>query len=458
MKKIISLLLIILIFLLNSVNVFANPQQSETSEENKVNKLQASSPYVILLDLSTGNVLYSKNAKKKIYPASLTEIMTAVVVLENANLEKLFEADETALSNVRESDSKMGILKGERLSVRQLLYGMLLSSASDAANVLAQGVGGSIDKFVEKMNLKAKELGLKNTNFTNPTGFHDERHVSTAADMAKLTRYAMSIPEFCEIVKTSSYNIMATEQYENERKIINRNHFVSTLLRRDYYYKYSTGIKTGYTVEAKSCIAASVKKNNVELLCLIFGAKTQDNIAMSFVDCKNLFDYIFENYNSLEVVNSDEIVAQTKLVNSRRNNKVLLKTGEGLAALKHKDKKKLEITYKDFVPNEISAPVKAGEELGKREYFLNGASVGVVSLVADKDYKFDPITFFINKLIAFLKSPWLFVCIGVIIILLILKERHRRKLIRKKRREAKIERNKQIMNDIDKYKSQNLQL
>ena len=454
MKKIISLLLIISICLLSCISVFAVPQQGETTQENTSSaKLEANSPYVILLDLNTGNILYSKNADKKIYPASITEVMTAIIVLENTNLEKLFEADETALSNVKESDSKMGILKGERLSVRQLLYGMLLSSAADAANVLAQGVGGSIDKFVEKMNLKAKDLGLKKTNFTNPTGAHDERHISTANDMAKIARYAMGIPEFREIVKTQSYNIMATEQYKNERKIINRNHFVSTLQRRDYYYKYSTGIKTGYTVEAKSCIAASVKKNNVELLCLIFGANTQDNVAMSFVDCKNMFDYVFENYNSLSVVKNDKIVAQTKLINSRRNNKVLLKTGEDLAALKHKDTEKLEITYKDSVPKEISAPIKAGEKIGKREYFLNGTSVGVVSLIADKDYKFDPITFFINKLIAFLKSPWLFVCIAVVIILLIFKERHRRKVIRKKRREAKIERNKQIMKDIDTYNS-----
>jgi D-alanyl-D-alanine carboxypeptidase len=113
----------------------------------------------------------------------------------------------------------MGIITGEKLSVRQLLHGMILASASDATNVLAEGVGGSIDAFVELMNKKAKKLGMKNTNFTNPIGFHDERHYSTAQDMAKLARYAMNIHEFREIVKTQSYTITPTEKSKNERKI-----------------------------------------------------------------------------------------------------------------------------------------------------------------------------------------------------------------------------------------------
>lgn len=449
-KKLISLILI-MIFVAFQV---ANATNEITADEVTVNEtLSAKSSNVILLDMNTGSVLYEKNSKDKIFPAEITEIMTAVIVLENENLEKLFEAGETALSNISEGDSKMGIVTGERLSVRQLLHGMLLASASDAANVLAHGVGGSVGEFVDLMNKKAKKLGMKNTNFTNPTGEHDERHYSTTEDMAILSRYAMSIPEFREIVKTQSYTITPTEKSKNERKIINRNHFASSLLRADYYYKYSTGIKTGYTIQAKSCIAASAKKGNVELLCLIFGANTEDNVAISFVDCKNMFDFVFNNYSSIKIVSANKIVAQTKLINSRRTKKVILKAAKDLDALKDKKINETEITFKDYYPKEVSAPIEKNQEIGKREYFLNGNSVGTVMLVADKNYKFDPITYFINKLIAFLKSPWLLVAIILIIALLILKERHRRKVLRNERKRAKMERNKRMIEDINNYKS-----
>ena len=456
-KKILSFILIVVFCVLNlsvvsATNINAN-QVTNTEETVSAQELSAKSSNVILLDMNTGSVLYEKKSKSKIFPAEITEIMTAVVVLENENLEKLFEASETALSNISEGDSKIGIITGEKLSVRQLLHGMLLASASDAANVLSEGIGGSTEQFVSLMNKKAAQLGMKNTNFTNPTGFHDERHYSTAQDMAILARYAMSIPEFREIVKTQSYTITPTEKSKNERKILNRNHFASSLLRADYYYKYSTGIKTGYTPEAKSCIAASAKKGNTELLCLIFGAKTEDNIAISFVDCKNMFDYVFDNYTSIKIVNEDKIVAQTKLINSRRTNKVILKAGKSLEALQDKKITETEITYKDNYPATVSAPVKEKQEIGTREYFLNGVSVGSVPLISDKNYNFDPVTYFINKLNAFIKSPWLFVVIFLIIVLLILKERHRRSVIRKERKKAKMERNKKMIEDINNYKS-----
>lgn len=453
-KKILSFILIVVFSMLNFQVINATNLTSDENEGEDVvvaDELTAKSSNVILLDMNTGSVLYEKKSAKKIFPAEITEIMTAVVVLENANLEKLFEANETALSNISEGDSKMGIITGEKLSVRQLLHGMILASASDATNVLAEGVGGSIDAFVELMNKKAKKLGMKNTNFTNPIGFNDERHYSTAQDMAILARYAMNIPEFREIVKTQSYTITPTEKSKNERKILNRNHFVSSLLRTDYYYKYATGIKTGYTVEAKSCIAASAKKGNTELLCLIFGAKTEDNVAISFVDCKNLFNYVFDNYSSIKIVSEDKIVAQTKLINSRRTKKVILKAGKSLEALKDKKITETEITFKDNYPTQVSAPVEEKQEIGTREYFLNGVSVGCVPLVSDKNYNFDPITYFINQINAFIKSPWLFVVMFIVIAGFILKERHRRKVIRRERKKAKLERNKKMMEDINNY-------
>ncbi|MBQ3023176.1 MAG: D-alanyl-D-alanine carboxypeptidase [Clostridia bacterium] len=450
MKKKIILYALTVILLLSFSCAYAAPEKetNQVNIEEEENTLAAKSPHVILLDMKTGSVIYQKNASEKVYPAALTNIMTALLVLENCNLEELVPASDTALSNVAEGDSKMGIIKGERLSVRQLLYGMMLSSASDAANLLAEKTSGSIEGFVTLMNERAKELGMKNTSFTNPTGDHDERHYTTAEDMAILVRVAMQNETFAQIVKTKSYSIPATEKCHTARKITNRNHFVSDLLRRDYYYKFSTGIKTGYSIEAKSCIAASAEKNSMTLLALVFKAETVDNVAQSFRDCADMFDYVFDNYVSETIVKKDAIVAQTDLENTRREKKLILKAEEKVTFIKTKETKKSEVTYKDTVPKRISAPVKENDIIGTREYFVNGKSIGSVNLLAKKSYKLDPITYIVNKMIAFVTSPWLFVTIAFVIFILIMAERRRRRILRKKRREARKKRNQQLIESI----------
>ncbi len=449
-KRFITAILSIIIILSFSCNVFAeNENETKPNTDEPKETLFAKSPHAILLDIKTGAVIYEKNSDEKVYPAGLTKIMTAVLVLENCNIEQLMTAGETALSNVRAGDSKIGIINGERLSVRQLLYTMLLASASDAANVLAEQTSGSIEKFVALMNERAKELGMGNTNFTNPTGEHDERHYTTARDMAKLARYAMSIGEFCEIVKSESYNIPPTEKSDTARKITNRNHFVSKLLRSDYYYKYSTGIATGYTPEAKSCIAASAQNKGMNLLSLVFEAETEDNVAQSFTDCKNMFDFVFGNFTSQSVAKQNDIVAQTQIINTRREKKLILRAETPLDVIVDKDGAKAEITYKDTLPNKISAPVKENQKIGVREYFLNGVSIGTINLIADKNYNLDPITFVVNKMIAFVTSPWMFVFIAILIFVLVMAERRRRRILRKRRREARAKRNKELMKEIE---------
>lgn len=453
MKNKITACVLIIVLMFSFFCVYAEEvdenKEKVNIEEPQEYTLGAKSPHAILLDMKTGGVIYKKNANQKVYPAGLTNIMTALLVLENCNLEELVTVTDTALANVSAGDSRMGIIKDERLSVRQLLYGMLLSSASDVTNLLAEKTGGSIDGFVSLMNKRAKELGMDNTNFTNPTGEHDERHYTTAEDMAKVTMAAMKNETFAEIVKSKSYSIPATEKSHTARKITNRNHFVSNLLRNDYYYKYSTGIKTGYTAQAKSCIAASAQKNGMSLLALVFNAETTDNVAQSFADCKNMFDYVFENYVSQIVVKQGEIIAQTELINTRREKKLILRAENQVSIIKVKDSENVEITYEDFIDEKVSAPVKKDEKIGYREYFLNGKSIGTVNLLAEKSYKLDLITFLVNKMIAFVTSPWLFVAIAVIIFVLVMAERRRRRILRKKRRDARNKRNRELIRSID---------
>ncbi len=447
-KKFVSVILCLITFF-SLANCVIAENEIAAEEVPQKKEISAASPYVVLADLSNGMIIYEKNSDKRVYPADLTKIMTAVLVLENCKMEDMVTASETAISNVKTGDSKLGLVKEEKLSVRQLLYAMLLGSASDASNVLAEQTSGSIEEFVVLMNEKAKVLGMNNTNFTNPTGEHDERHYTTAVDMTALVVYAMQSEEFREIVKCDSYSIPATNKNTSAHKVVNTNHFVSRLRRGDYYYKYSTGIKTGYNQEAKSCIAASASKNGMELLALVFGAETVDNVAQSFKDCKNMFDFTFENYVRKDVVGEGEIVAQIKVENTRRNNKLILKTDKELSVINHKDKEELKVTYKDSLPAEKSAPIKEKEVIGTREYFIGGKSIGTLNLVADKDYALDPITFVINKMIAFVTSPWLYVAIFLAIVVLVLLERRRRRIIRRKRREARARRNREMTQKIN---------
>lgn len=447
-NKIIACVLIIIMMMPFSCT-FAEKEKGSEEKINTEETISAKSPHVILMDMKTGAVIYKKSAGSKVYPAALTNIMTALLVLEKCNLEELVTASESALSNVSPGDNKMGIIKEEKLSVRQLLYGMLLASASDAANVLAEKTSGSIEEFVKLMNSRAKKLGMKNTNFTNPTGEHDERHYTTASDMAILSRKAMQNETFREIVKCQSYSIPATEKSHTARKITNRNHFVSNLVRNDYYYKNSTGLKTGYTPEAKSCVAVSAEKNGMSLLALAFEAETVDNVAQSFADCKNMFDFVFSNYVPQLIVAEGEIIAQTELINARREKKLILKSENAVSIIKPKDLENVEITYSDSIKEKVSAPVEKNDKIGIREYFVDGKSIGTVNLLAEKSYKLDPITFMVNKMIAFVTSPWLFITIAILVFFIIMAERRRRRILRKKRRDARNKRNRELLQSIE---------
>ena len=439
-----------IILLFSNVCVSYAVNVTEKNEETEQEKIEAKSPYAILVDLNSGIVLYQKNANDTVYPAALTNIMTAVLVLENCNLEELATASETALSNVMSGDSKIGILKDEKLSVRQLLYGMMLESASDAANVLAEKTFGSIEEFVKQMNKRAGELGMKNTNFTNPTGNHDERHYTTAADMAVLSRYAMSIPEFRDIIKCDSYSIPPTEKNQNTRKAVNRNHLVSRLVRNDYYYSYATGMKSAYSAEAKSCLAATATRKSVSVLALVFGATTENNIAQSYADCREMFDFVFRNYITQQIVEEGDIVAQTQLENARRENKVILKVSEGVSVLRRKDSEALEVSYKDHFSKAVSAPVEKDKKVGTREYYMNNELIATVDLLSDKDYKLDPVTYLVNKVVAFVTSPWLYAVIILLLLLIVLAERRRRRILRKKKRDARKKRNKELVRSIER--------
>lgn len=367
MKKIFLLFLFILA--INS-NVFA---------------VEVGSPRAILIDVDTGRVLYQKNAYEAAYPASTTKVLTAILVLENCELDEMVTASSLAVNSVYADGTTASIQPGETLSVKDLLSTLLIHSANDAAYVLAEHVGGSIDSFVSMMNSRAKELGARSTYFVNPNGLPSTSHKCSAYDMALFAKYAMqTFPEFREIVSTVNYTLPITEQYTelymNEypgaKSVIRYlNTTTNHLINPDksaYYYEYATGIKTGYTVAAANCIVASAEKEGVELIVVIFGASGWTNLKN---DCVNLFEYGFSILKSEPLAVSGTLLDTITIENGQKDaNQLEILIEDTLYATLHHQEDIGNYEPSISLNPDIKAPISAGSIIGTVTYTVNDVS------------------------------------------------------------------------------------
>lgn len=289
--------------------IFATNDVSIYADLNSTNRLDLHSSSALLMDASSGAILYSKGGFEKVYPASTTKILTAILAIEKLNLTDEISATMNALYSVPSDSSSMYIKIGEKLTVEQLLYGMLLQSGNDAANVIAEAVSGKISDFVVLMNAKAKEIGCINTNFVNAHGYHDDNHYSTAYDMALIFSYALKNEEFKKIISTSSYIIDETNKTNEKRYLYNTNKmlFNNTKLKSNVYYSYAKGGKTGYTEEAQGTYVGYAIKDGKTVISSCF--KSPQNIEGKegrFLDSISLYDYAFDNFNTSTVLNMDD--------------------------------------------------------------------------------------------------------------------------------------------------------
>lgn len=255
-KKLIIIILTIIFLALNPCFVFA----SNTNTPNLTAKA------AILIDNKTKKVLYSKNENEKMYPASTTKILTAIIVLENCNLDNIVTADYDEIISIPSGYSTANIQIGEQLTVEQLLQLLLICSANDAANVLAKYVGGSIDSFISIMNTKANELGLTNSHFTNAYGKPDNNHYTTAKDLATILEYCMKNDTFRKIAGSASCSIPSTNK-SGIRSYSSTNELI--IPQSTNYYKYLTVGKTGYTAQSKECLVSAAYKDGLELVAVV---------------------------------------------------------------------------------------------------------------------------------------------------------------------------------------------
>ena len=275
------------------------------------------SPSVILMEESTGTILYEKNSDEAHYPASITKIMTTLLALENGNLSDMVTFSDDAINNTEGS----GIARdyGEQMTLEQCLYGVMLESANECAYAVAEHVGGTVENFVDMMNAKAKELGCTNTHFANPHGLQDENHYTTAHDMALIAQAAYLNETFRIIIGTKMYTIPPTNKHAEETVLRNHHDMLCTYhnANRKYLYPYCVGGKTGYTATANSTLVTYAEKDGMTLICVVMNTQSPNQ----FIDTVNLFDYAFDNFQVLNVAENDtNYSAETTVDNGNLDN------------------------------------------------------------------------------------------------------------------------------------------
>lgn len=384
----ITIILFQLIFITTSFG--ANEINStEAQASSSTSSISIDSPACILMESSTGKILYEKNANEVRYPASTTKIMTAILVLENCDLTDVATVSRNAVYSIPADYVTSNIKEGEELTIEQLLNVLLIPSANDAAIVLAEHVSGSVSEFANLMNEKAKELGCKNTNFVNPNGVHNKNHVSTCYDLALITQYAMQNETFREIVKKTEYTLPATNKYQkSDRTFTTTNDLLvknTSKSKSNYYYPDAIGVKTGYTGEAGNCLVSAAQRDGMEVIAVVLGAGfTSQGLSEKFLDSITLLDYAFDNY-SIKTLQEEGSALQEVNVSGAT------KETENLTVLVKNNIQVLvsnEINTKSLQPNivlgELVSPISAGDTVGTISYTVGGVTYSS-ELIAQDD-------------------------------------------------------------------------
>ncbi|WP_430883071.1 D-alanyl-D-alanine carboxypeptidase family protein [Fusibacter sp. JL216-2] len=338
----------------------------------------------LLMDQESGQILFQKNMNKVMYPASITKIMTAILIIEDLDLDDTVVID--AESPFTEGN-RIYVIENEIFTVGQLLYATMIESANDAAVALAKYHSGSVEAFAQKMNERAKELGAMNTNFVNPNGLPHDEHVTTAYDMALIGKYAMTLPKLREIVSTVKYQIPPTNKQSETRYMTNSNRFLyGTGSRNQINYngnliniKYDAvkGIKTGYTIAAGQTFVAYGEKDGKKLISVILKSEGKN----LYVDTRRLLDYGFDNFERKELMIAGEKVEEINF-EDEKNTKLPLVTRDALVAYLPLGVSVSDLSKEVQLEPDITLPVKAGQVLGFIQYSYGELIISSSELIA----------------------------------------------------------------------------
>ncbi|MEG0692937.1 MAG: D-alanyl-D-alanine carboxypeptidase family protein [Oscillospiraceae bacterium] len=383
-----------------------------------------------MVNTDTDTVVFEKNAQQKTYPASLTKIMTAIIALEHVqDLEGTvvtapsYIYDEFAGMNVSTAD----IRRGEQVRMIDLLYAMILPSACEASNIIADYVGkGSIPDFVEMMNQKAKEIGAVNTHFTNAHGLFDKDQVTTAYDMYLIAKYAMAIPMFEKISSTPSYLMPVTNKHAEERYAVHTNSMLSKNRGGKYYYKDMKGVKTGSLPEIGKNLITTVSRDGYNYMLVTIGAATSDKDGKpydsnkSYDDAIALYNWALSNFSQQKILKENETIDEVPVTLSSQQDYVTLVATKDVIALLPSDVEPSAVQRTITTNPSVVAPIKKGDVLGKLELKLADDIIASIDLVAKEDVKRNQVLYILDIVKRFLSKPSIIILLVILFLLLFL--------------------------------------
>ncbi|MFA5676483.1 MAG: D-alanyl-D-alanine carboxypeptidase family protein [Christensenellales bacterium] len=343
--------------------------------ESKAENISISAKSAVLIEASTGRLLYEKNAFEKMPMASTTKIMTAIVALEHGSVKDTVVAGKNA-SGVE--GSSIWLSEGERMSLSDMLFGLMLASGNDAAVAIAEHIGGSVEGFVGMMNQTAQKIGAYNTHFANPNGLPAKDHYTTAYDLALISAYAMNNKYFCEIVKTQ-YKTLPWEGHEWNRVVKNKNKIL-------WNYEGGNGIKTGYTKAAGRCLAAAAERDGMQLIAVALDAPDM------FDDCMAILNRGFDNYKNRLLVEKDKPAGSVAVKNGMLDSFDVYPQKDVYFPLTDEEYEKIE--KRVIMEETVRAPVYTGQRAGYIDVYLERRKICSVPLcsavsIKDNSYQFN---------------------------------------------------------------------
>ena len=367
-----------------------------------------------MISLDNGTVVVDVNSDQRVSPASITKIVTAILTIENCtNYDEVITAPEYCIRLLDGTNSSTaGILVGEQLTIRELLYCMLLYSGNDAANILADYTGkGNIDSFVQMMNDFVSGLGCTQTHFVNPHGLDDPEHYTTAKDLAKIYSYCLKNSLFAEITGTLDYEVPPTNYYEAIRYLRNTNSLLNPNIG-DYYCKYVKTGKTGTTDDAGRCVISSSSYDGYNYLAVVMNAKFYDfdkdgaDENMAFVEAKRLYEWAYDNLRIRDVANPSHYICEAKVRLSKDFAYVILVPESAVTALVPVAVNESNVFYEPYEETKLvlNAPVRKGDVVGKAAVKYAGETIAEVNLVAAFDVKRSTIKYIGDLFLRILRS------------------------------------------------------
>ncbi len=334
----------------------------------------------IVIEASTGMILYEKNAETIRYPASTTKIMTLITALEHGNMDEVLSVSANA-SNTEGSSIYLEV--GERLKMVDMLYGVMLHSGNDATVAVAEHISGSVEKFAQLMTKKAHSIGAVHTHFTNPSGLPDPKHYSTARDLAIITAYGYKNPLFRKIVGTQ-HNTIPWNNKGYDRDLYNENKLLWT-------YNGANGVKTGYTDDAGLCLVSGAVRNNIQVIAVVLDADQM------WVDSKALLDFGFSKLRPVELFKQGAVLQTSRVANGKSSSVQLVAASELRVPVSDGGREQFQVVPE--VPASLEAPIAAGQKLGVARVLYKGAEITKIDLIAveniEKEYFFYKVIGFV---------------------------------------------------------------